>query len=113
LEFTPSLLTTWEDKPALVQGRLYGIFGSYLKKPLGFEKWYESLVRWIRKHYHRSPASLGGYVGPAALDFYNNGGYLLPQFVPPRTKEWLTEIGKQHSPSKVHRRTSKRIRAAR
>lgn len=95
LEFTPSLTTTWEGKPALVQGRLYGIFEG---KPAEFEKWYDSLMRWIRKNYQKNPRGTGGYVGPAAFDFYNKGGYLLPQFRPPRTEAWLAEIGKQHRP---------------
>ena len=96
LEFTPSFTATWEGKPALGQGRLFGNFEPYLGKPKGFEKWYESLVRWIRTRYHRNPRRTSGYVGPAAYDFYRNGGYLLPNFLPPRTKEWLAEISKQH-----------------
>src|SRR6266550_3206213 len=76
LEFTSSLLTTWEAKPALVQGRLFGDFDPYLGKPSEFEKWYETLARWIRQNYEKNPASTGGYVGPAAYEFYNEGGYL-------------------------------------
>jgi hypothetical protein len=97
LEFIGSTLTTWEDRPALVQGRLYGIFDAYLAKPPEFEKWYERLVRWIRRNYRRNPTSMGGYVGPAALELFENGAYLLPQFLPPRTDVWLTEIRKQHT----------------
>jgi len=93
-------MTNWEGKPALVQGRLYGIFDLYLGKPPEFEKWYETLVRWIRKNYRKSPTSMGGYLGPAAYEFYNEGGYLLPQFLPPRTEVWLAELDKQHSRSK-------------
>jgi hypothetical protein len=111
LEFTSSFNATWEGKPALGQGRLFGIFDQYLGKPPGFEKWYESLVRWIRKNYQRSPASMGGYIGPAAYEFYNKGGYLLPQFLPPRTEMWLAEIGKQHSRSKTTLRAARRSRA--
>jgi hypothetical protein len=96
LEFTPSFAATWEGKPALGQGRLFGNFEPYLGKSEEFEKWYESLVHWIRQHYRKNPASTGGYVSPAAYEFYEHGGYLLPNFLPPRTKEWLTEIGKQH-----------------
>ena len=108
LEFTPSLATTWEGKPALVQGRLYGTFEG---KPAEFEKWYDGLVRWIRKSYQKNPRGTGGYVGPAAYEFYNEGGYLLPQFLPPRTEVWLDEIGKQHSPSKTTPQPSKRSRS--
>lgn len=110
LELTSSFTATWEGKPALGQSRLFGNFEPHLGKPEAFEKWYESLVQWIRKHYRKNPASTGGYVGPAAYKFYENGGYLLPNFLPPRTKEWLTEIGKQHGRSKPAQRSSKRAK---
>ena len=97
LEFSPCLKTEWEGRPALIQERLYGQFDPDLNKPPEFEKWYEKLVRWIRKNYQKNPAKiLGGYVGPAAYEFYLSGGYLLPSFRPPRTEVWLAEIGKQH-----------------
>jgi hypothetical protein len=81
---------------------LFGDFDPDLGKPPKFEKWYESLTRWIRKNYAKNPAGKDGYVGPAAYEFYKNGGYLLPNFLPPSTKEWLAEIGKQHSrPMKI------------
>ncbi len=111
LEFSPSFTATWEGKPALGQGRLFGNFEPYLGKPQDFEKWYESLVRWIRQNYQKSPASAGGYVGPAAYEFYKGGGYLLPNILPPRTKEWLAEIGKQHGRSRTPVRPSKRAKA--
>jgi hypothetical protein len=93
LEFMMSFTTTWEGKPALGQGRLFGDFDLSLGKPPEFEKWFESLARWIRKNYHKNPASFGGYIGPAAYGFCQNGGVLLPNFVPPRTEKWMAEIG--------------------
>ena len=105
LEFTSSVRTTWEGEPALLQGRLFGIFE---RKSPNFEKWYDSIVRWIRKNYRRGPAELGGYVGPAAYEFYKSGGYLLPNFLPPRTKEWVAEISKQHPFSEPPARRPKR-----
>jgi hypothetical protein len=97
LELSTCPKTEWEGRPALIQGRLYGDFYPSLNKPPEFERWYEKLVRWIRKNYKRNPAQiLGGYVGPAAYAFYENGGYLLPSFKPPRTEVWLSEITKQH-----------------
>ena len=93
VEFSTSSRVIWDGRPALVQGRLHGFFDG--KSP-EFEKWYETLVRWIRKNFLKNPTSLGGYVGPAAYKFYKEGGYLLPNFVPPTTKEWLKEIRKQH-----------------
>jgi len=96
LEFSSSVTSEWEGRPALIQGRLFGDFDPYLSKPPEFEKWYERLVRWIRKNFERNPASWGGYVGPAAYRFHHEGGYLLPNFLPPKTDVWLAEIGKQH-----------------
>jgi len=76
---------------------LYGEFDKHLAKPPEFEKWYERLVRWIRKNYRKHPSRIiGGYVGPAAYEFYEEGGFLLPSFRPPRTDAWLAELAKQH-----------------
>jgi len=46
LEFSLSVLTEWKGKPALTQGRIYGQFDG---KPIEFEKWFEQIVRYIRK----------------------------------------------------------------
>ena len=92
LEFNSSFRARWEGKPALGQGRLFGNFEPYLGKPPEFEKWYGALVRWIRKNFRRNPTGLGGYVGPAAYELFQKGGYLLPNFIPPRTKKWLARI---------------------
>jgi len=105
LEFTRSFTAAWEGRPALGRGRLYGIF---VDKPQDFQKWYESLVRWITYNYRRNTGNGGGYVGPAAYEFFQNGGYLLPNFLPPRTPVWLAEIGKQDSRSRTLLEPSKR-----
>jgi hypothetical protein len=64
LEFSISILTRWEGIPALTQGRIYGVFDA---KPPQFEKWYERIVRYIRKNGRKNPISwMGGCVGPAA-----------------------------------------------
>jgi hypothetical protein len=107
LEFTPSFTAIWEGKPALGQGRLFGNFESYLGKPKAFEEWFDSLVRWIRRNYQKNPSDFGGYVAPGAYEFYKGGGYLLPNFLPPRTKEWLAILSKQHPGSKKPTRVSK------
>jgi hypothetical protein len=107
LQLSASTLTIWGDEPALVQGRLYGVFDPDLERPPGFEKWYERIVRWIRKNYRKNPTTAGGYVGPNAYELFEKGGYLLPQFLPPRTDLWLAEIGKQHSESKALSRAGK------
>jgi hypothetical protein len=97
LEFRPSLITAWERKPAIIQGRIYGVFDGHHGKSPEFEKWFDSLVRWIRNNFRKSPTRMGGYLGPAAQVFYEKGGYLLPQFLPPSTKEWRAELAEQHS----------------
>jgi hypothetical protein len=111
LEYTSSFTATGEGKPRLGQGRLFGNFEAYLGKPPEFEKWYETLVRWIRRNYRKNPRGTGGYVGPAAYEFYKSGGYLLPNILPPRTKEWLAEIGKQYARSRAPLQSSKRTKA--
>jgi len=105
LEFSASFRTEWEGRPALIQGRLFGDFDPHLGKPPEFEKWYNRLVRWLRKNFKKNPASWG-YVGPAAYEFYKSGGYLLPSFLPPRTDVWLAEIGKQHPANSSGKRTT-------
>ena len=62
-ELSLSGLTTWEGRPSLTQGRIYGVFEN---KQAEFEKCYEQIVR-IRRHWRKNPATwMGGYVGPAA-----------------------------------------------
>jgi hypothetical protein len=94
LEFSLSLLTEWEGKPALTQGRIYGQFN---EKPIEFEKWFEQIVRYIRKNWRKNPTSLGGYVGPTANDWFTSGGPLLPMFVPPPTAAWV-QLMQEHHP---------------
>ena len=73
LEFSISVLTQWEGIPALTQGRIYGVFDA---KPREFEKWYERIVRYIRKNWRKNPISwMGGYVGPAASEWFDSGGF--------------------------------------
>lgn len=100
LEFVQSFQTTWKRNAALGQGRLFGDFDAHLGKPADFQKWYERVGRWMRKNYRKSPAQWGGYVGPAAYEFFKDGGYFLPNFKPPQTKTWLAQMAKQHQPGK-------------
>jgi len=101
LEFSTSCLrVVWDGRPALVQGRIFGIFEG---KPPEFKKWYEALVRWIKQNFQRHPTGTRGYVGPHAHEFYRKGGYLLPIVVPPETKVWLREIRKQHREVEIKR----------
>jgi hypothetical protein len=85
LEFGGSFFGEWCRRPSLTQGRIYGIFDN---KSQEFVRWYEQIVRYIRKAFVRNPASLSGYVGPAAYKWFLQGGLLLPTFLPPETDEW-------------------------
>lgn len=85
LEFSGSFLGRWCDRPSLTQGRIYGIFEN---KSQDFVRWYEQIVRYVRKAFVRNPANLSGYVGPAAYKWFQEGGLLLPTFLPPVTDSW-------------------------
>jgi len=85
LEFSGSFLGEWCGRPSLTQGRIYGIFDD---KSREFLRWFEQIVRHIRRTFERNPASLSGYVGPAAYKWFLQGGLLLPTFLPPETDVW-------------------------
>jgi hypothetical protein len=86
LEFGASILGRWKDRPSLTQGRIYGVFDS---KSKDFSQWFDQISRHIRKAFVKNPASLSGYVGPAAYKWFRQGGLLLPTFLPPDTPAWL------------------------
>ncbi len=99
IEFSYSspALEPWNGQPALIQGRIWASFENENK---AFERWYNAVVRWIRKNFIRDLA-LGfdrDSIGPAAYEWFKNGGLLLPQFRPPITDEWLawTDVQNQH-----------------
>jgi hypothetical protein len=85
LEFRTSFLGEWGGRPSLTQGRIYGIFDN---KSQAFVRWYEQIVRYIRKTFVRNPVSLSGYVGPAAYKWFLEGGLLSPTSLPPDTDAW-------------------------
>lgn len=93
LELSPSQPCEWNGRAALLQGRLYGLFD----KPLSaYEKWYDALARWIRKHFARVPIPLpSGYIGPSAYEWFRKGGVLLPMFLPPLTSQWRSWLEAQ------------------
>lgn len=89
-ELSLSGVTTWGGRPALTQGRIYGVFQN--KQP-EFEKCYEQIVRFIRRHWRKNPAAwMGGYVGPAAGDWFDQGGLLLPNYIPPVRSDWIQRL---------------------
>jgi hypothetical protein len=56
-ELSLSGVTTWEGRPALTQGRIYAVFQN---KQSEFEKFYEQLIRYIRRHWRKNPATWMG-----------------------------------------------------
>ena len=85
----------WNGRPSLTQGRVWAQFDNATKE---FESWYNADVRWLRKNFVRNPVPLGGFVGPAAYQWFKEGGLLLPHFRPPLTSSWLSwaEAQDQH-----------------
>lgn len=93
-EFSLSRVTTWQGRPALTQARIYGVFQN--KRP-EFERCYEQIIRYIRRHWRKNPAKwMGGYVGPAASDWFEQGGLLLPNYIPPVRSDWIQRLAEQH-----------------
>ena len=79
---------TWNDRSGLTQGRIWAGFEQENRK---FERWYDALVRWIRKTFVKNPVPLlSGYVGPCAFEWYRRGGLLLPMVRPPVSPQWLS-----------------------
>ena len=77
LELSLSGLTTWRGRPVLTQGRIHGVFQN--KQP-EFEKCYDQIIRYIRRHWRKNPAAwMVGYIGPAASEWFDRGGLLLPK----------------------------------
>jgi len=99
IEFTyeSPVLEPWNGQPALTQGRIWASFETENK---AFEKWYNAVVRWIRKNFIRDRAV--GHdrdsIGPAAYEWFRTGGLLLPSFRPPLTEAWLAwaSVQNQH-----------------
>jgi hypothetical protein len=90
----------WNAQPALEQGRIWASFGTENRE---FERWYNAVVRWIRKNFIRDIALGFGRdsIGPAAYDWFKAGGLLLPSFRPPVTDDWLAwaSVQNQHRKS--------------
>jgi len=94
--YPPPVQEVWNTRVAHTQGRVWAGFETENKD---FERWYNAVVRWIRKNFIKNPVPhLGGYVGPAAYDWFKKGGLLLPMFRPPLTHQWLSwaEAQDQH-----------------
>lgn len=95
----------WDGKPSLTQGRVYASFDVPNE---GQRRWFESVVRWIRKNFTKNPVGLSsGYVGRAALEWYEKGGILLPMVRPPVTSAWREFVAAQHGASRRRSRLYK------
>lgn len=95
LELCPSKVCEWNGSSALLQGRIYGFFD---KPTTSYERWYNSIVHWIRAHFAKNTVMhVGGYIGPSALKWFREGGILLPMLEPPPTAEWVSFVKSQHS----------------
>jgi len=97
LSYKSPVVEAWNGQPALLQGRIWTGCGVENK---AFQNWYNAAVRWILKNFVRDQA-LGldrDSVGPAAYEWFRNGGLLLPYFRPPLTDAWLgwTSVQNQH-----------------
>lgn len=93
IELLPSLTCEWNGRDALLSGRIYSTFENQSRK---YVTWYNSLVRWIRTNFVRSPVPHISYVGPAAYEWYRRGGLLLPMMIPPAvTPAWLSWVEAQ------------------
>lgn len=87
-------MTTWQGRPALTQGRIYAVFQN--KQPQ-FEKSYDLVIRYIRRHWRKNPAAwMGGYLGPAASEWFDRGWLLLPNYIPPLRRDWIERLAEQH-----------------
>jgi hypothetical protein len=74
----------------MVAGRLYADMYSLdeagmqlIRKGKEYEKWYEKLARWIRRHYTRDP-KYGNNIGPRAREAYERGSIELAEYLTPR-----------------------------
>jgi hypothetical protein len=92
LSYPSPVQEPWNGRPSLTQGRVWAEFENRDKK---FETWYNAVVRWIRKNFVRDAVMLNGYIGPAAYQWFKDGGILLPHLRPPVTKTWLSWVEAQ------------------
>jgi hypothetical protein len=111
LELSPSRTVYWNRQAALLRGRLYA-FAFEGRDAYG--QWYEALSRWIRSHFLRNPVDqLDGYIGKAALGWFEHGGILLPAWPkPPITPEWISFVDAQNKARGTNRASPTRSRVS-
>jgi hypothetical protein len=102
VELSPSRECLWNNRAALLAGR---IFGSFNIQHQGHKKWFDALSRWLRQNLVRSSIPGISYVGPAAFEWYQEGGVLVPMMIAPaNTNAWCSWVAAQDA----HRRTFQR-----
>jgi hypothetical protein len=95
IEFSVPHKSEWNGVPALTQGRIWASF-DVPSEPL--RRWFDSLVRRIRKTFVKNPIHWqSGYVGQYAYEWHRRGGLLLPTYSPPITVEWEERLHSQHA----------------
>ena len=74
----------------MVAGRLYADMSSLdetgkqlIRKEMEFQRWYDKLARWIRRHYTRDP-KYGDNIGPRARQAYESGTLALAEHLTPK-----------------------------
>jgi hypothetical protein len=82
----------WNGRQALTQGR---VWAGFERENKDFERWYNAVIRWIRKNFIRNPVPLDGYVGSQAYEWFKKGGTFLPMLRPPITPQWLSWVEAQ------------------
>lgn len=90
IELSPSEPVVWNGQSALAPGRVYGFY--FEPGAEAYSRWYQALVRWIRSHFVKNPVEeMNGYVGRAALEWFRQGGILLPMMMPllPPVTPWM------------------------
>lgn len=96
LEFDPGMFVVHGGSQALLQGRLYSFLS---EMSIETSSLFRTARRWIKRSFEACPLKLlGGYIGPAAMRWYRDGGILLPMFNPPATSAWEEFITSQHRP---------------
>ena len=76
IEFIRSRL--FAEDHVITRGRIWADMqrlehGAFVYKGEEFEKWYDGLAAWIRKHYRKIGARPYTYIGPEAFTLYEQG----------------------------------------
>ena len=74
-------------------------YGVFQNKQADFQKCFEQIIHFIRRHWRKNPATwMRGYVDPAAGGCFECGGFLLPDYIPPVCNGWIQRLGANNTP---------------